>query len=928
MHARFLGAALIALSSAVLAVPTSATAQQIPAYSFAQFPAAYGEIGDGTVHTLHPADDAVFNDVPIGFNFFYDGVGYSTVSISTNGWIRFGGNAVANEYFPISSTNAGTANSVSGLAANLIARTSTPTGVLRSITLGDIGSRQFVVQWKDFRRSGGTSSARVNMQIILVEGTNQIAIVYGPFVPDSAFWNAQVGLKGANNASFRNVSVTAAWADAVPGTANNATCQMTTQSSGVPVEGQLFLFSPPVPPVFSVGSASVAEGTSGGTVTLNVPVTISQPNPSPMSIQYSTLDGTARAGSGDFTRVTNGTLNIPSSATSALIPITVASDPLPEGDESFEVVISNPSAGSIGVDRATVTIEDDDYTCFPPEGFGTAVGTTPPAGWANVDLNAGQPALWQFNTPTTCNPSKTRVFQAPIALPFAIYDSDACGTAAPNEETALVTPAVDFSSALVVKLRWDEIYKGLTGIVAAVEVTTNNGLDWTTVAMNGASDSGNPATGVPASREFDVTDLVAGHASVRFRFRWRGDFGYYWIVDNVTVCTGNLPGGTSIVSINPGAVAEANASQSNVLSIPVTITPANASTITVGYTISNGTAVSGVDFSGPLTGSLSIVPPATSGNILIPTIGNDQRENPKTFAVALDLPLSGPAFVGNGEATATILNDDPIPDGFLFGIDNKVPSTSSTANNVFEFSPITLGGSLRTWGPANATAYAGGDFMGNDFSKFFAIDVGSSAKLVTVDTLTLQQTTVGPITVDPGEKARGLAWDRVSGSMYVLSTFEPVTAASRATIYRINPLNGGIISKVDFNQPAGATFYGLFVRPDGVFFTVDPNSERLFRLNRTTGAATPINFYIGAQLRGQQFDGDFNDATGLLYLAAQDKFSPNTNRLYLIDSAMGSGASIQSLTASPFLLGQTTALGIAQPYTSPTTAATDWAAYE
>jgi hypothetical protein len=313
---------------------------------------------------------------------------------------------------------------------------------------------------------------------------------------------------------------------------------------------------------------------------------------------------------------------------------------------------------------------------------------------------------------------------------------------------------------------------------------------------------------------------------------------------------------------------------------------------------------------------------------LIPTIGNDQRENPKTFAVALDLPLSGPAFVGNGEATATILNDDPIPDGFLFGIDNKVPSTSSTANNVFEFSPITLGGSLRTWGPANATAYAGGDFMGNDFSKFFAIDVESSAKLVTVDTLTLQQTTVGPITVDPGEKARGLAWDRVSGSMYVLSTFEPVTAASRATIYRINPLNGGIISKVDFNQPAGATFYGLFVRPDGVFFTVDPNSERLFRLNRTTGAATPINFYIGAQLRGQQFDGDFNDATGLLYLAAQDKFSPNTNRLYLIDSAMGSGASIQSLTASPFLLGQTTALGIAQPYTSPTTAATNWAAYE
>lgn len=928
MYARFTGAALIALSSAIIAAPACSFAQQIPAYNFVQFPAAFGEIGDGTVHTFHPADDAVFNNVPIGFTFFYDGVPYNTLSISTNGWVRFGGNAVANEYSPISSTNTATANSISAFSRNLAARTSTPTGVLRSITLGDIGSRTFVVQWKDFQSVGLGSLGRVSVQIILVEGTNQIAIVYGQFVPGTSTGTAQVGLKGANHTQFRVVSVTGAWSDAVLGTTNTTTCAIGNTTAGVPTEGQVYLFNPPVPPVFSVGSASVVEGTSGGTVTLNVPVTISLPDPAPMTIQYSTVEGTARASSGDFTRVTNGTLNIPASATSAVIPITIASDPLPEGDEEFQVVISNPSSGQIGVASATQTIIDDDYTCFPPEAFGTATGTTPPAGWLNIDLNAGQPALWQFATPTTCNPTKIRPFQAPIAAPFAIYDSDACGTPPANEETALQTPAVDFTSALVVKLRWDEIYKGLTGIVAAVEVSTNNGLNWTTITTNGAADSGNPNTGAPASREFDVTDLVAGHPSVRFRFRWRGDFGYYWIVDNVTVCTGVLPAGTSVVSLSPGAVAEANTSQSNMLAIPVSITPPNASTITVGYTITSGTAVSGVDFSGPLTGSVSIVSPATTANINIPTIGNDARENAKTFTVALDLPLTGPAFVGNGEVTATILNDDPIPNGFLFGIDNRVPSTGATANNVFEFSPVTGASTLRKWGPAKSSSYAGGDFMGNDFSKFFAVDVESSAKLVTVNTMTLQETTVGTLTIDPGEKVRGMTWDRVSGAMYVLSTIEPISPAGRATIYRINPLTGGTLSKVDFNQPAGATFFGLFARPDGVFFTVDPNSERLFRISRTTGASTPINFSIGAQLRSTQFDGDFNDATGLLYLAAQDESSPNTNRLYLIDSAMGSGGVVQSLTASPFLLGKTTALGIAQPYTSATTAATNWAAYE
>jgi len=928
MHARLPGVALVAVITAFLAVPTESIAQQIPAYTFDQFPAAFGEIGDGTVHSLHPADDAVYNNVPIGFNFVYDGVAYSTVSISTNGWIRFGGNAVNNEYSPISSTNPATANSISALGRNLAARTSTPTGVLRSITLGDIGTRQFIVQWKDYQCVGLGALGRVNMQIVLVENTNQIAIVYGPFVPGNSSGTAQVGLKGANNASFRNVTVTGDWANAVAGTSNTSTCTIGNTTGGVPTSGQLFLFTPPVPPVFSVGSASVVEGTGGGTVTLNVPVTISQPNPSAMSIQYSTVDGTARSSSGDFTRVTNATLNIPASATSANIPITVASDPLPEGSETFEVVISNPNAGQVGVNRATQTIEDDDFICYPPESFDTATGTTPPSGWQNIDLGAGQPALWQFATPTTCNATQTRAFQAPIVPPFAIYDSDACGTPPANEETALLTPTLNFSSDLIVKLRWDEIYKGLTGIVAAVEVTTNNGLNWTTIVTNSTADSGDPDTGVPASREVDVTDIAAGQPNVRFRFRWRGDFGYYWIVDNVTVCAGALPAGTSIVSISPGAVAEANTSQSNVLSVPVTVVPANASTITVGYTLTSGTAVSGVDFSGPLTGSVSIVPPATSANILIPTIGNDTRETQKSVTVSLNLPLSGPAFVGNGEVSATILNDDPIPSGYLFGIDNKVPATLATANNVFEFSPTLLGSSLRKWGPAKATAYAGGDFMGNDFSKFFAIDVESSAKLVAIDTLTLQETTVGPLTIDPGEKARGLAWDRVSGSMYVLSTLEPVTAAGRATIYRINPLTGGILSKVDFDQPAGATFFGLFVRPDGVFFTVDPNSERLFRINRTTGAATPINFSIGAQLRSQQFDGDFDDSTGLLYLAAQDRNSPNTNRLYRIDSALGAGAVVQSLTASPFQLGRTTALGVAQPYTSATTSATNWAAYE
>ncbi len=905
-----------------------ARGQLVPAYQVAHFQSTYSEIGGGTLHALHPADDVVFSNVPIGFPFVFDGNTYTEVSISTNGWIRFGGPAVANDYSPISSTNAGTTNSFCGLARNLNARVTGATGELRSETVGEIGSRFFIVQFREYQATGLGSAGRLNFQIVLAEGINALAVVYGPCAAGSSTGTCQVGIKGASTASVRTVSVAGSWTSPSFGTGASATCLLGNSAAGLPPSGYVYLFTPPVTPVFNVGSASVAEGDSGTTI-LNVPVSIVGPQNNAMSIQYSTVDGTARAGAGDFVAASNATLTIPANALVATIQISVVGDVLPELDEDFVVSISNPSAGSIGAGSATQTILDDDRTCTPAETFDTASGTTPPAGWQNTDLNGGAADLWQFTTPTSCAPGKVRAFQAPIALPFAIYDSDACGVSPEVEETALVTPSIAVGDILTGSLEWDEIYKGFTGMQAAVEVSVNGGANWTTLLLQTSGNSGNPDTGAPAARSVEVADVIRNQPDVRFRFRFRGDFGFWWIVDNVRLCQGTLPAGSSLISVGPGSGTEGNAFQSNLVSIPVTLSPANPSTVVVSYDLLDGTAVRGTHFSGPASGTVQIVPPATSANILVPTIGDDVREPSRQFGVRLRTPITGSAFIsGTGESTATILNDDPLPPGFAFGIDNHLPGGSGTSNAVFEFDPAAPGATIRHWPPAQGASYAGGDFVGHDFTKFYAIATDGPPRLVVIDTLTLAETTVGALSPDANEAFRGLGFDRRTGSLWALSTIEPATPGGAATLYRINHNTGATLSKVDFNQTTAGLYRGLFIREDGFFFTIETNSDRLIRLRRTTGEAFPVNFALSVDLKNATLDGDFDDSNNTLYLVAQENTAPFRNMLYAVESSQGTAMPLQPLSVAPYNLGGTGAFGIAREFSPGVTAAVSWALYE
>lgn len=110
---------------------------------------------------------------------------------------------------------------------------------------------------------------------------------------------------------------------------------------------------PVADPTLSIADAQANEG--AGTMVFTV--TLDQPSALPVTVQYTTLDGSATGGL-DYTPVT-GTLTFAPGTTSQTITVPVLNDAVYEGPETFTVRLSDPVQATIAVPAATGTILDD-----------------------------------------------------------------------------------------------------------------------------------------------------------------------------------------------------------------------------------------------------------------------------------------------------------------------------------------------------------------------------------------------------------------------------------------------------------------------------------------------------------------------------------------------------------------------------------------
>jgi len=204
---------------------------------------------------------------------------------------------------------------------------------------------------------GWTIEFDATFDISNIWGAEIVSHVGNHYVIRNLDWNATVPAGGQASFGFQ----------ATPGAGGTAATSLVIDGAAVP--------PPPPPavlPTISVGDASITEGNSG-TAQLAFTVKLSQAATGPVTVHYSTSDGTAKAGS-DYT-AGSGTVTFAAGETSKTINVAITGDSVVEANETFSIALSSASGATIAQGSATGTIVNDDVAPPPP----------PPTGGAALD---------------------------------------------------------------------------------------------------------------------------------------------------------------------------------------------------------------------------------------------------------------------------------------------------------------------------------------------------------------------------------------------------------------------------------------------------------------------------------------------------------------------------------------------------------------
>ena len=230
---------------------------QVTNYTYAASSGTFTILSGATSPALSggTVNDGQFNALPIGFDFWYNGARYTTVSASTNGWLTFGAN--------ITNSTPGNLLSSAGAPRPVIAPLwddldLQAAGNLSYLTSGSVGTRVFTIQWLNEQWAANASGNSISFQVKLYEGTGKVEFVYKQETGSLSSASASIGITNTAGGSGSYWSLNNASSSA---TASSSTATATI--SAKPANGQTFAFTPPVPTAptnltfTSVGSTSM-----------------------------------------------------------------------------------------------------------------------------------------------------------------------------------------------------------------------------------------------------------------------------------------------------------------------------------------------------------------------------------------------------------------------------------------------------------------------------------------------------------------------------------------------------------------------------------------------------------------------------------------------------------------------------------------------
>ncbi|UVO50371.1 Ig-like domain-containing protein [Sphingomonas sp. SUN019] len=399
----------------------------------------------------------------------------------------------------------------------------------------------------------------------------------------------------------------------------------------------------------SVADASVTEGDAG---TRDLVFTVSRTDGSVgvVSATWTVALGSASATDLAAAAALSGTVSFADGATTAEIRVPVQGDAVFEADETLTVTLSAATGGAaLGDAVATGTILNDDIA--PPAPIanvfineihydnvsvdaGEAIEV---AGTAGTDLTGWSLVLYNGNGGAAY---KTIALSGTIddeqngygALSFAAADIQ---NGAPDG-----IALVDAAGRVVQFLSYEGAFVATSG--AATGLTSND---------IGVAEEPVPAAG------FSLQLTGSGASAADFIWTTASDDSFGTVNAGQSFLS---PTGTGVLRIADASVVEDDAGTINLV---VTVFRAGGSALaaTVDYAVTLDGTADAADLSpgAVLNGTLSFAAGETSKQIIIPVAGDLVGEGNETLTVTLGA-TTGDVVIEDGQATATIVNDDPV----------------------------------------------------------------------------------------------------------------------------------------------------------------------------------------------------------------------------------------------------------------------------
>ena len=585
---------------------------------------------------------------------------------------------------------------------------------------------------------GWTLEFDATFDISNIWGAEIVTHVGNHYVIRNAAWTADVAAGGQASFGF----------EAKPGSGG-------TTASGFTLNGTADTPTPPpvVVPTISIDDASITEGDSG-TSQLTFTVKLSQAASGPVTVNYSTANGTATAGS-DYSALT-GTITFAAGETTKTITIPVTGDTTVEANETFTVNLASPSGATIADGSATGTIVNNDVAPPPPPATGgLSLDYDIVSNWgsgftAAMAVGAGSAALNGWTVAFDASFNITSIWNATIVSHvgnhYVVKNADWNGNVAGGKETSFgfqATPGSGGTAASGFTINGtavgtDPVPVPTLSVADATVAEGNSGtheLAFTvtlsaaatgpvTVAYatsNGTATAGSDYTALSGTLTF-----AAGETSKVVRVQVSGDTA---VEANETVTlTLSSPNGATIadgtavgtitnddtpptptLAVADATVTEGNSGTRN-LAFTVSLSAAATGPVTVAYATSNGTATAGSDYTAA-SGTLTFAAGETSKVVNVQVSGDTAVEANETLTLTLSSP-SG-ATIADGTAIGTITNDDTAPLPTLSVADATVSEGNSGAKDLaftVTLSAAATGPVTVAYATSNGTATAGSDY--------------------------------------------------------------------------------------------------------------------------------------------------------------------------------------------------------------------------